>query len=250
MFYSKRDFLILIVIAELLAGCSSMKSMLGTQVDQKKPISNPFADYRRSDGIGDSSQNIILRTKKGDRSVEVELPSEAERLSDFVVPVSPAFQEKGRGLASSNSPQENLDETYKEHAPTASDREITAKFPQSMAEDETRRLQLEQSLNLGPTNEDTLSSTSPSYLARLDRIKQLYRLNRYEVALLETDEMIKSYQTDAKLHEMRGTLLDRLGRREMALKSWRQALRFDPQNESLKRFIDRKQLPRNLAGGQ
>lgn len=251
MSYSSGSPNLWIALTLLLAsvGCSSMSGIFGPAKETYKPISNPFADYRIS-SRNDPGQNIILRTKKGDRSVEVELPGDSERMSDFVLPVSPAFKDSlkdGRSLASSGAEAEGLDESYKDRTPSSTDREITAGFPQSVAEDSGRRAKIERGLNLAPSEDEINGEKSSSYLASMDHIKQLYKRSRYEAALLETDEMIKLYQTDAKLHEMRGTLLDRLGRRELAIKSWSQALRFDPQNESLKRFIERKQLATKAA---
>ena len=64
------------------------------------------------------------------------------------------------------------------------------------------------------------------------------------------DDVLKLYQTDPKLYEMRGTLLDRLGKADLAFKSWNQALRFDPANQVLRRFVERKQAGRALASPQ
>ena len=96
-------------------------------------------------------------------------------------------------------------------------------------------------------SEDSAPAADYSYLAALDHIKQLYKGARYEAALLEIDELVRAYPTDPKIYEMRGTLLDRLGRGDLAIKSWNQALRFDPGNQSLRRFIERKQQKRSLA---
>jgi len=71
-------------------------------------------------------------------------------------------------------------------------------------------------------------------------VKQLYRVARYEAALLEVDELLVVYPTDSKIHEMRGTLLDRLGRTDLAIRSWNQAIRLNPGNESLRRFVERR----------
>jgi hypothetical protein len=238
-----------------LSGCAGAKTWLGMNHSaQARPIANPFADYRS--GSKDVAQTMILRTKKGDRSVEIELPGDTQRLSDFVLPVSPAFKNSGRGLASTGAADgmdgaqtsdESIDQSYKNRQPSMSDHEIVRKLPQGLVEDEVKRHEIETGLNLTQSEDDVLSESTPSYLASLDHVKQLYRAARFEAALLEVDEMIRMYQTDPKLHEMRGTLLDRLGKRDLALKSWNQALRFDPQNQSLKRFIERKQS-RSIAG--
>jgi tetratricopeptide (TPR) repeat protein len=229
--------LILLSAAVALAGCAV------TMRERQNPISNPFYEYHG--GVnGDSGQNIILRTKKGDRSVEVELPGDAQSMSDFVLPVSPAFKDAARAPAAEEGA---IDDTYKGHAATLSDREITSNFPHGSAEDDARRQDIEKGLNLLPSDDTNSTEGSPSYLANTDRIKQLYKSSRYEAALLEIDGMLHQYQTDPKLYEMRGTLLDRLGRRELALKSWNQALRLNPKNQTLKKFIERKEL--RASGG-
>ena len=86
-----------------------------------------------------------------------------------------------------------------------------------------------------------------SYLAKVDVIKQLFRGSRYEAALIETDSLIKLYPTNAKLYEMRGTLLDRLGYPDLALRSWKQALEFEPRMLSLKRLIEKREAQRSVA---
>ena len=240
--------LVCVLLLLSLGGCSSVSSIFGPGKEDAKPISNPFAEYRAS-SKGDSAQNIVLRTRKGDRAVEVEFPADTQELSDFTVPVSPAFKE-GRSTASaqtSDSGSDLIDDSFKNRPPTPADREITSAFPQSVGEDGGRRSSIERSLNLAPTDEESSGEKSLSYLAALDHIKQLYRNMRYEAALMETDDLLKTFPTDSKLYQMRGTLLDRLGRRELAIKSWNQALRFDPSNESLRRFVDRKQANRVVA---
>ncbi len=234
--------ILLIYISLDLVGCSSARILFGMKnPDRVMPIANPFYTYRGSD----SGQTIILRTKKGDRSVELEIPGDKEHLSDFSIPVSPSFHESNRTIASQNSEIDSnlaVDESLKNKNFSLSDQEITRSFSQSSSEITQQRNDIEKNLNLIPPEESTNSEKS-SYLAKLDHIKQLYKAARYEAALLEIDEMIREYQTDGKLYEMRGTLLDRMGRRELALKSWNQALRFSPNNEALKKFVNRIQIP-------
>jgi hypothetical protein len=237
-----------------LVGCASMKSWFGVNDENRvKPISNPFYSYHAG-GKTDANQTMILRTKKGDRSVEIEMPGDTQRLSDFVLPVSPAFKDTNGRQPASISGRESqegefnpIDESYKTRAASMSDHEITRSFSQGTIQDQGRQRDIEQSLNLIPNEDDNSSEGSLSYLAAVDHIKQLYKAMRYEAALLAIDDMIRLYQTDPKLYEMRGTLLERLGRRELALKSWTQALKLEPHNESLRRFIDRKQF-RSAAG--
>lgn len=239
-----------IIIVAICSGatvpaCSTMKSVFAVDQPQPRlaPIENPFFGYDPSD---QQAENIVLRTKKGDRSVEVELPGSAASMTDFVIPVSPAFRDGKRGPASVGGEEGYLDDTYKERVPSMTDREITHQLSKANPETESRRAEVEGGLGV-MASEDEIPEAETSYLAQLDRIKQLYKTARYEAALLEIDGMIRAYPTDPKLYAMRGTLLDRIGRTDLALKSWNQSIRLDPSNQALRRFIERKQQKRSLA---
>src|SRR4051812_9168131 len=85
-------------------GCASMKKFFAVSDSQESasgPIFNPFGEQYSAAGGGDrgQGQNMILRTKKGDRSIEVELPRVDQGMTDFVIPVNPAFKD-GRAPAS------------------------------------------------------------------------------------------------------------------------------------------------------
>jgi tetratricopeptide (TPR) repeat protein len=239
----KRVALISLIFSASL-GCSSLKTFFAVEEKSQRntPIINPFDNYSPS---ASHKENIVLRTKKGDRSVEVELPGGTADMTDFVMPVSPAFKD-----APTRSPAGgamDVDETYKDRTPSISDREITGNLPQVNGENDVDRREIETGLGVIPS-EDSVPSSDKSYLASIDLIKQLYKHARFEAALLEVDGLLRSYPTDARLYEMRGTLLERVGRTELALKSWNQALQLNPRNESLRRFIERKSAKRGLAG--
>lgn len=240
------------IVILLFPSCATTQSLLAISPTKEtnQPIHNPFGDYYAPKSA-DSGEAMIFRSKKGDRSVEVQLPASTQQMSDLVIPISPAFKDevKGRSPASSGagySMESGIDENYKQRGPTLSDREITQNLPQGLAQDESKRREIEQGLNLSPAP-DNSPDHDKSYLAALDHIKQLYRSSRFEAALIEMDDLVRFYQTDSKLYEMRGTLLDRLGKPDLALKSWNQALRFDPSNQKLRRFVERKQNYRSLA---
>src|SRR4051812_9560923 len=78
-----------------LSGCASMKSVFAVNPPSGAtgPIHNPFGDQYGAGGPGDRSQNVILRTKKGDRAVEIELPRDSQSSTDFTIPISPAFRD-------------------------------------------------------------------------------------------------------------------------------------------------------------
>jgi hypothetical protein len=247
--------LLLLASLPVAVGCSTIKKIFDTSSNSEgpsRPIANPFgAEMSAAQNPSDPrfGGNMILRTRKGDRSIEVELPSKDQGMTDFVIPVSPHFQTDGGKSPASGSADGMIDERYRERGLSYTDREIISNMPQGLPEDADKRREIEQSLGLMASDDTTPdAAASTSYLANIDRIKQLYRLGRYEAALLEIDEMLRVYHTDPKLYAMRGTCLDRLGKTELAMKSWNQSLRFDPSNQSLRRFIERRQQKRSLAG--
>ncbi|MBI3534847.1 MAG: hypothetical protein HY072_05100, partial [Deltaproteobacteria bacterium] len=148
-----------------------------------------------------------------------------------------------------NESEPFTDDRYKERQAGITDREITREFKPAMSSDndkEAKQREIESELGLVPAD-DTTPEHDKSYLAAVDHIKQLYRKNRHEAALIEIDDLLKLYPSDSKIYAMRGTLLHRIGKLDLALQSWNQALKLEPNNLSLKRFIERKQQKRSLA---
>lgn len=226
----------LLMLALPAGGCALFRSVLALDdsADRQRPIENPFGTLHAAREQG--PQNIVLRSKKGDQSVEIELPRRASDNTEFVIPANPSWKETQRGPASVPG---QLDGSYAEAKPTPADREITYTFPKGKPEDEYRRREIEKGLGLMPQADENPNDDA-SYLAAVDKVKQLYTLARYEAAVIEVDRLIRDYPTDPKLYEMRGTLLDRLGYDSLAVKSWEQALQFNPRNLSLQQFIDKK----------
>lgn len=145
--------------------CASLGSAFAINSKSTSPrIASPFSDYRPGT---DTAQNMILRTKKGDRTVELEIPGDTQNLSELVIPLSPAFQGNERGPASNrNRPTDAtgmLDESYKNRAPSSSDRGILQTRTQGLPEDELKRHEIEESLSLA-LSEDSAPEASSSYL--------------------------------------------------------------------------------------
>lgn len=243
---SRRVGLAHLIVLILVSGFQSCASV-GSQSDRAAPISNPFSNYSslpRANG----SQNVILRTKKGDHAVELQLPADDRQLSDLSIPV--ASELRGHDQMSQNS-LNFPDEDYKSRTLGIADREMIQRFPAGLTgEQNIVRDQIEKDLYLYPSEETIFQDQTPSYLASMDRIRMLFRTARYEAALLESDQVLKEYPTDPKIHEMRGTLFDRIGQRELALQSWNQSLRLNPKNTALRRFVDRKRYNSELVGAK
>ncbi len=231
-----------LLLASLAASCGGARSFLALDEkdERSKPIANPFGSMYPGPTY-DSSAPVVVRSKKGDRAVEFEIPARDSEVSEWVVPVSP----QGRGPASVGGSEASAataggsGSDYGSRRPSSVDREIQRQMPQTPAEEIAERRELEQEMGLAVVEED-LPKGDRSYLGSVDRIKSLFRERRYEAALLEVEELMKEHPTDPRLHAMRGTLLDRLGYGDLARQSWAQSLKLDPSNEPLRRFLDRR----------
>ena len=205
MHYSKLFKTFSVVFLLLLwSGCASLFGTNNHVYETSKPIQNPFGNFYEAKSKH-GEKGIVLRSRKGSRSVEVELPKENHEHTNFVIPVSPS-QFNDRGIASIEK-EETL---YRDHKPGISDREIAQTFPSGSADQAAKQREIERQLGLRPAEEDTPVADT-SYLGAIDLVKQLFRKGRYEAGLIEIDSLLRRYPTDPRLYEMRGTLLDRLG---------------------------------------
>lgn len=227
-------FIIALFAVVVIGGCAGKSG----QSDRVRPIDNPFSESGWTSGES-ASKSITLRTKRGDESVEVEIPNQYD--SDLTVPMG-----GDRAPASESGLKAGVDYSYSALKPTMADHEIATTFNSTgNFEDEKRKREIEQSLGLQESDE--LPKLDESYLGRLDVVKQLFKSKRYEASLIEIDKLIHQYPTDSKLFEMRGTVLDRLGYRDLALRSWKQSLEFKPDQIALKKLVDKRETQRNVA---
>lgn len=224
-----------LVLAGLsFSACSTVSSVFAT--NQKKsdgPISNPFEGY----SAGTAAENgTTFKTRRGNQSFEVSFPDQSNKLDEVAMPT--------RSL----SADERLpaEDTYRNRKPAMADREIAETFPKTSGDYENDRADIEKTLGVMASADDT-PRADKSYLAGMDKIKSLYKEARYEASLLEVEDLLIDFPTAPKLYEMRGTLLDRMGRSELAFRSWEQALKLDPKNLALKKYLERKRVTRGLA---
>lgn len=79
---------------------------------------------------------------------------------------------------------------------------------------------------------------SPSYLATIARVRELYKRRQYEMALVDLVELDRQYPDDERILEMKGTLYNRLNRRKEAKRAWERVLSLNPNNESVARALE------------
>lgn len=228
-----------------LAGCAGMKRAFGIDQSQEKakPIENPF-------DLGFQEQekkNIVVRSKNGERALEIELPSARGEMAQISIPASPDLQisEDGSGFERQPASLGEPNADSAPMAPSASDFEIESTFPGISPTLQKTQQDIEQ--QLGVVEDSKLPQSNSSYLQEVDRIKQNYRAQRYEAALYDVDRLIQDYPTSPQLHKMRGTLLSRMGHDALAMRSWKQALQLKPNDLALSRFLQKKEA--QLNGG-
>jgi len=229
-----RAFAATLVALAVVPACSTVGAVFAT--NEKKsdgPITNPFAGYDAAPG---GENGTVFRTRKGNQSFEVSFPDQNSKLDEVSMPTrAPASDESF-----------STEDPYKNRKPVMADREIADDFPKNGGAFEGERNDIEQTLGVMPSADST-PHADKSYLAGMDRIKRLYREGRYEASLIEVEDLLTDFPTSPKLYEMRGTLLDRLGRSELAIRSWQQALKLEPKNAALRKYLNRKRATRGLA---
>ena len=229
--YSKIGFAIFLILAA--GACSTTSSQ-----DSVQPIGNPFKGFDRD--TDERNTNLRFKTSHGNSSYEVEVPNSGD--SDVVVPFSENRSKGERGESSQNG----IDYKYEGSKPVMADREIASTFAKGAnSETEDKREEIENGLGL--QRSDEAGALDQSYLAKIDVVKQLFKAARFEAALIELDHLVQEHPNNSRLYEMRGTVLDRLGYTDLAIKSWRQALEFNPSRLGLKKLLEKRELQRSIA---
>ena len=227
----------------VLSGCASV---FPSQQEESSnlPISDPFGNFYPA--VREKNQGIVFKSTQGDRSVQLALPGENDDLKSLTVPMSAGDYKSALG-SNSQSSTGGLDDQYVNRKPTSVDHEIAATFPTGNPETEKQRQEIEASLGL-TMSEEFLPKQDASYLGKVDRAKQLFKSGRFEASLLEIDALIRDYPTDPKVHSMKGTLLDKLGFHDLAIKSWEEALNLKPGDLGLKKFVEKKRQLAAMKG--
>lgn len=69
-----------------------------------------------------------------------------------------------------------------------------------------------------------------SYLLTLAKVKDLYKTRNYEVALVELVSLEREYPNDERILSMKGSLYDKLGKKQLARDTWQAVLSINPYN--------------------
>jgi hypothetical protein len=82
-------------------------------------------------------------------------------------------------------------------------------------------------------------SPKSSYLLTLAKVKELYRTRNYEVALVELVALEHDYPNDERIFSMKGSLYEKVGRKQLAREAWEAALAINPYNLQVAEALQR-----------
>jgi hypothetical protein len=94
---------------------------------------------------------------------------------------------------------------------------------------------------VGPGGPGTAAGPTPraSYLLTLAKVKDLYRTRNYELAVVELVALEREYPNDERIMSMKGSLYDKLGRRQLARDAWEAVLILNPYNLQVTEALQR-----------
>jgi hypothetical protein len=218
----------------LQASCASTTE---ERIEEKMsgPISFPFAS---TSALGDSEKKepFIIRSNTGSAEYEVQLPG-AGRNYEVEIPVS--FEASGKkGLEKSLS---------KESSPVSSDKELLSELPDMEIRQGATSAMLDRSMGVGKTDREQ----GPSYTLGLAKVRSFYRSKDFEFALIEVNNLLAFYPGSPLLYKMKGSILMKLGHKNLASKSWTKALELTPQDSTLQVALARlkKGMEANQTSG-
>jgi len=91
----------------------------------------------------------------------------------------------------------------------------------------------------GTPTSTTGNTPKASYLLTLAKVKDLYRTRNYEIALVELVALEKQYPNDERIMSMKGSLYEKVGRRQLAREAWEAVLALNPYNLQVAEALQR-----------
>lgn len=219
----------------LYSGCATSDHQTTEDDSSWRPragrIAYPFVKSAGTIGNDVAKDPFVIRSSSGGTEYAVEIPSGGDRY-DIEVPLAqlnpPYLQESGAlGIIGSRAPN-----------PVSTDREILASLPSMESATPKEAALLNRTLQAGDVDGPR---QSPSYTMGIARANQYYKDRKFELALIEVNNLLAFYPTSSKLHKMKGTLHLKSGDESLALRSWQRAKDLDPSDTKLHRSSQRLQ---------
>jgi hypothetical protein len=201
------------------------------------------SDIMRSAGEGNNQRNrYVVRMTDGDRDISFELP-EIATAYEVRVPLR-GMPSNGGGVAVE---QPTLTAADKEIVGQREvDARVRAEEPAGAGDDEAggvRPAGLRSRAGAGAGSSAGADGVTPtpraSYLLTLAKVKDLYRSRNYEIALVELVALEREYPNDERILSMKGSLYEKVGRRQLARESWEAVLAINPYNLQVAEALQR-----------
>lgn len=207
-----------LIACPFLMTCHQQQDQYQNLVDGT--ISYPFADRTQPIGKDPSGDRFVIRSIRGGAEYVVEIPHAAEDY-DISIPMS--------GLPAEDTQK-------KVQNPQLTDRELLSSMPRPTQDQERDRALLDDAIGVD-TQEG--GEQGPSYSMGLAKVVQYYKSREYEYALIEINQLLAFYPNAARLHKMKGTIYLKTNELTLAEKAWRRAIELDPQDQGIKKGLER-----------
>jgi len=197
---------------------------------------------------GSSRSRYVVRMTDGDQDWEFQLP-EIATAYEVRIPLRGGKAPQGGGIAVDQATltaadkeivgQREVDARVRAEAPPSGD---TDGAPEAGGEvrDGVRPAGLRNGGGRSPAPSDgTAPTPRASYLLTLAKVKDLYRSRNYEIALVELVALEREYPNDERILSMKGSLYEKVGRRQLARESWEAVLSINPYNLQVAEALQR-----------
>lgn len=246
--YRKRMYyliesLLLLIVCVLGSGCGSdlTLNLEGRQRTIVVPTHAVVQPERRSDG-SPPPRRYVVRMSDGNLDWEVELPEVATGY-EIRIPFK-GGQAAGKGQLE-----------YENSAPlTAADKELIKSLrrenPDMEAEGVFREngeaidqaSKVKSKKNDSKNKKTTKTRSRQSYLVGLEKARQLFKAQKYELAIIALKSLDQDYPNDITIKSMLGTLWLQLNQPVLARESWEAALKINPNNRAVIQALKQLQL--------
>ena len=182
---------------------------------------------------GSARNRYVVRMTDGDQDWEFQLP-EIATAYEVRIPLR-GMQQGGGGVPVDNPTVTAADKEI------VGQREVDARLradeappggPDGAGEGEEREgvrpAGLRTGRKPGIAPDGAAAAPHSSYLLTLAKVKDLYRSRNYEIALVELVALEREYPNDERIMSMKGSLYEKLGRRQLARESWDAVLSINP----------------------
>ncbi len=206
----------------IVAACSSSSSQHDTSIDGAQP-DGTVPDARRILPPQGSRESQKQEQKyEVDKLLEIVPPEAKGSDSEISIPLSDIPS------GSFGRSEDEFTKRRRESRNRRTDNEIVGSA-RSMDERHAEQLgSIDKDLNLEPAEK---SGESPSFIIKIQTIKDLYKNREFEEALVETNEALRYFPKSAHLLTMKGTLHQKLGNIELALASYERANAIEATNK-------------------